>query len=365
MGRMSCRVRPVLMAAIVALGSFAQAADLPLVEGVELQPLASQAKRVAQALELLGSPLSSQQQAVLEKAIANPKADEAVRQIQQVLDPLCLAGVQHQPGEPREGRRRPGRPAADATRLARVPGEGAQRSGRDRRTAREQPQRGPPAPPLGFQPGTQAADHAAGSRHRWMDVSLYTKQPINKSLSGLALEYRVVQLYSRDTGKREAKLAFDVGQGTQDLGFRNELNVLFDCRAGRGSEPRSHGRRRHADHRAVRDPRCARPRLSLAQPRAWLRTSSSTTRSIAHNGETVLLPPGKYRVSYTRGPEYRMLERGRSTVPRRAARRTRSRSASSAGSSWPTGLVLRRSSRSRRRLRPLRIPDRRRARRKT
>ena len=27
----------------------------------------------------------------------------------------------------------------------------------------------------------------------------------------------------------EAKLVFDVGQGTQDLGFRNELNVLFDC----------------------------------------------------------------------------------------------------------------------------------------
>ena len=35
-----------------------QLADaLPVVRGVELQPLAAQAKRVAQALELVGSPL--------------------------------------------------------------------------------------------------------------------------------------------------------------------------------------------------------------------------------------------------------------------------------------------------------------------
>ena len=38
---------------------------------------------------------------------------------------------------------------------------------------------------------------------------------------------------SRDRGQREAKLAFDVGQGTQDLGFRNEVNLLFDCEPSR------------------------------------------------------------------------------------------------------------------------------------
>ena len=76
----------------------------------------------------------------------------------------------------------------------------------------------------------------------------------------------MLELYSRDTGKREAKLAFDVGQGTQDLGFRNELNVLFDCEPARGSGARHPGRRRHAHHRAVRVPRFAGPRLSFAQP---------------------------------------------------------------------------------------------------
>ena len=57
----------------------------------------------------------------------------------------------------------------------------------------------------------------------------YDQQPLTPKLSGLALEYRIVQLYSRDRGQREASLAFDVGQGTQDLGFRNEVPILFTC----------------------------------------------------------------------------------------------------------------------------------------
>src|SRR3712207_8549972 len=37
------------------------------------------------------------------------------------------------------------------------------------------------------------------------------------------------QLYSRDRGRREAQLGFDVGAGSQDIGFRNDVPVLFDC----------------------------------------------------------------------------------------------------------------------------------------
>ena len=39
-----------------------------------------------------------------------------------------------------------------------------------------------------------------------------------------------MQLYSRDPGQREATLTFDVGQGTQDLGYRNEVPILFTIR---------------------------------------------------------------------------------------------------------------------------------------
>ena len=64
---------------------------------------------------------------------------------------------------------------------------------------------------------------------RWLGLAVHNAQPLTKTLSGLALEYRIVQLYSRDAGKRDAKLSFDVGQGTQDLGFRNAVSLLFDC----------------------------------------------------------------------------------------------------------------------------------------
>jgi hypothetical protein len=48
-------------------------------------------------------------------------------------------------------------------------------------------------------------------------------------LSGSAVEYVALSLTTRETGLREATLAFDVGQGTQDLGFRGETSLLFHC----------------------------------------------------------------------------------------------------------------------------------------
>ncbi len=70
---------------------------------------------------------------------------------------------------------------------------------------------------------------ASDVANRWLDIEMLDRRPLNPRLSGLAVEYRIVQLYSRDAGKREAKLAFNVGQGTQDIGFRNEVAILFDC----------------------------------------------------------------------------------------------------------------------------------------
>src|SRR5688572_15687235 len=54
------------------------------------QPLRAQVRRVAQALEMLGAPLSAEQRARLDKA-----SDAA--EIGAVLDPLCLAHVHINP----------------------------------------------------------------------------------------------------------------------------------------------------------------------------------------------------------------------------------------------------------------------------
>src|SRR6185295_9689481 len=127
---------------------------------------------------------------------------------------------------------------------------------------------------------------------RWLDVSMHDKQPLNDKLSGLVLEYRIIQLYSRDVGKREAKLTFDVGQGTQDLGFRNELNVLFQC------EPAVRVALDVIDDNGqpttgqfvFRDSRC---RVYPARSRRMAPDLFFHDQIYRHSGEVVLLPPGK------------------------------------------------------------------------
>src|ERR1035441_3657842 len=68
-------------------------AALPEVSGVELQPLVAQAKRLTEALEYLGAPLSPENQQALEAAMAMADERAATRGIQEVLDPQCLVSV--------------------------------------------------------------------------------------------------------------------------------------------------------------------------------------------------------------------------------------------------------------------------------
>src|SRR5262249_44259568 len=65
---------------------------------------------------------------------------------------------------------------------------------------------------------------------RFLQVEMFASPPMTANLSGLKVEYAVALLYSSEAGKREATIGFDVGQGTQDLGFRGEAPVLFDIR---------------------------------------------------------------------------------------------------------------------------------------
>ena len=60
-------------------------------------------------------------------------------------------------------------------------------------------------------------------------MQVYRNPPMLPNLSGLKLEYAIVQIYSKDAGQREVEIGFNVGQGTQDIGFRNTINILFDA----------------------------------------------------------------------------------------------------------------------------------------
>jgi hypothetical protein len=71
----------------------------------------------------------------------------------------------------------------------------------------------------------------APNRTRWLTATVFTRRGSEHALlSGAPLEYVILSLKTEAIGFREATLAFDVGQGTQDLGFRGETSILFRCR---------------------------------------------------------------------------------------------------------------------------------------
>ncbi|MAG56149.1 MAG: hypothetical protein CMJ83_07655 [Planctomycetes bacterium] len=294
-------VRTLIVLAVAAT-LFAQ--DLTPVEGIESQPFKAQIRRLADALKFLGSPLDEAERKRLDSLLAQADGDDVVRDLQALLAPRVLCAVNINPESrvkvapgpaPRELIQQGWR-----TFLVRVHNEAG--------ITPELRVMSPNAAPL-YKRSTSAPEpkptvSPGDVGDRWMDAVLFSGRPMKKRLSGLVLEYRIVEIYSRDVGAREAKLRFDVGQGTQDLGFRGEVDILFRCRPavevvfdvkdGTGADVMASFE--------VRDPRgrvYPSPSRRLAPDFFFHPQVYRTT------GETLHLPPGEYDVRCGRGPEYR------------------------------------------------------------
>lgn len=271
-----------------------------LAQKVEIQPLRSQVERIEQALKSLGQPLPIDVSAALAKA---KEADNAVTAIQQTLDPLCLAKIDINPesrvkvvaGEAERTLVEQGWTAflVKVTNLAGV-------------TAKLRVQ-SPNALPLvvrsSNRPRARNKISKSDVEDRWMDVATFDDRPMNPTLSGLEVEYRILQIYSRDASKREAKLSFDVGQGTEDIGFRNALPLLFNCRPAnrlRLSILDVDGTPTMAEF-VVRD---QNGRVYPARSRRLEPDFFFHDQIYRKDGEELLLPAGEYDVTYSRGPEY-------------------------------------------------------------
>ncbi|CAN5342207.1 hypothetical protein BH23VER1_BH23VER1_22900 [soil metagenome] len=264
------------------------AGALETVEGVADQPLVAATRRLVQALELVGSPLPAVEVAALEAAYGSDSPGLAV---QQILDPHCLAAVEINP----------------ESRVKVLPGPVDRRlmeNGWRTFLVKVVNQAGvtakleatsPNALPLPNSPPDEIRD-------RWLDLASHDVQPMAETLSGLAVEYRILSLYARDAGSREAKLAFSVGQGTQDLGFRNEVDLLF------ASDPSVPVVLEVLDDKgepttAAFEVRDAQGRIYPSQAKRLAPDFAFHPQVYRSNGETLALAAGSYSITMTRGPE--------------------------------------------------------------
>jgi hypothetical protein len=279
---------------LLAFSGLAAAQQLPVVPTVEHQPLAAQVTRLLEALDFLGEPLAAGETAELRRLITAPSdRAQAAGEIQKILDRHCLAGIEINPESRVKVQEGPAKPELVEqgwrTFLVKV----INQAGITPVLAAESPNAGMLA---GSEPW------AVG--RRWLDIRMFDKQPMRPRLSGLEVEYRILQLYSRDAGKREARLEFNVGQGTQDLGFRSQVDILFDARPATKVTLRvfdSDDRPTTASF-LVRD---AANRVYPSQAKRLAPDLAFQPQVYRANGDFLLLPPGDYTVEYTRGTEYR------------------------------------------------------------
>jgi len=259
---------------------------------VDFQPFSAQAIRVVEALDHLGSPLSAEDRKAVLDAAHGAEADRGVAEIQKVLDKHCLLLVSINP----ESRVKLNRGSADAelveqgwrTFLIKVTND----AGVTAKFNIESPN----AMPL-------ANAKPAEVTQRWLEVLPYLSQPMSPQLSGLGVEYRIVSLYSRDAGKREAKIACNVGQGTQDLGYRNDADILFTNRPTKDVtfEVQDEDGKPTTAAFVIRD---ASGRVYPPQAKRLAPDLAFHRQVYRADGQSVKLPAGHYEFEISRGPEY-------------------------------------------------------------
>ena len=158
------------------------------------------------------------------------------------------------------------------------------------------------------------AEVKTANTNQFLDAEMFARPPMTPHLSGL-VEYALALIHSRDAGRREATIAFDVGGTTQDLGFRAEVPVLFDI------QPAVPVKLRVRDHDGAPATsfifRDAAGHVHPPQAKRLAPDFYFQPQIYRGDSDIVLLPPGKLSVEFTRGPEYRRVRR-EVMIPRRA-----------------------------------------------
>ena len=328
---------------------------MPYVTDVDAQPVVAHAVRVDEALAFMGGALPKSVSDQLKNLATKSYQKSSVDKVQELLDPFCIAAVEINP----ESRVKVMRGPADAELmqegwkifLVKVHNQAAV-------TAQLEVESPNILPVFHVSTGDHRMrdeNHLTDGEvdNQFLEASIYRGRPLSPRLSGLALEYVPVQLYTRARGQRQVTLGFNVGHGSQDLGFRNHVDVLFDIQPSvkvklnpidqdgsptMASFTITDGRERYHDAKFRRwggdywrnMARTQHWQESVSVEDNDLITLDAEDRLIGiyplpskrlatrdefpdfffqpqvyrGYGEHVYLPPGEYHVNYGRGPEY-------------------------------------------------------------
>jgi hypothetical protein len=186
----------------------------PFVDDVPFTVLRDQAQQLLKALDMLKAPLPADVEKELRKLLAAGAADqkESVLKVQKLLDARCLVGVSINP----ESRVKAARGPLGAELILDQPVYVLIKVHNDA---------GVTAALAVHGPQLRSAEKAGAEQ--WLEAAVVGEAPLSNKLSGGKVDYLLLRLTAREAGKREATLQFDVGQGTQDLGFRAEVPILF------------------------------------------------------------------------------------------------------------------------------------------
>jgi hypothetical protein len=270
---------------------------------VPLQPLAQQVRRLETALRYLGQPLADSDSVEIDEAIASSDEEDAVRRLQATLDKYVLAFVEISAESRVRVERGPAKPELiqGGTRLFLVKVLNQANVTAPLRV--ESPNTGNVYIRSNGSPEPKSDLTLREVRDRWAAISIYDKPPLPRRLSGLAVEYLILEIFSRDSGQRAAEIAFNVGQGSQDIGFRNDVSVVFTAQPTRpiALRVRDENGRPSVASFLIRD------RFNRIYPYSAKRLAPDfffQPQIYRGDGESVLLPAGDYTVTFTGGPEY-------------------------------------------------------------
>lgn len=298
----------LITAAICSIPNTASANKLPLITDVEQQPLIASVNRLIDALSMAGAPIAKDDLEALEKAmkIADPIA--SVKDIQTVLDKYVLAAVtinaesrvSVEEGPVNKELIEKGwrtflikvENLAHINPALKITSPNSLEVYKIGKYPRQRPLTDNPI-----------AISEVDIKNRFLDLELIRRKPMKTRLSGLGLEYQILQLSSRDPGRKEAKLIFDVGQGTQDLGFRSEASILFHCKPAKKIPliVRDQDNKPTTAAFVIRD---QRGRIYPNPARRLAPDFFFHDQVYRKDGESISLPAGKYSITVTHGPEY-------------------------------------------------------------